>query len=158
MSGQTIPMIERRRIEAEILNHVFQTVLEASGRVWAIQTVKKAVESLAFEAGRLFALQADPAPSLDHFQTVLDMWRGTGALDINDVERSEDRLTFSVVRCEYVELYKDMGLDPDLIPILSCPRDFPFARGYSEKLHLERPETIALGFSACRFTYTWKSD
>ncbi len=149
-------MLDQRRIEAGMLAQVYATLCTSHGPEAALDAITRTLENAALDAGRAFAAKAPGEPNLDHFATVLDLWRGTGALDIQDVRLEGNELTFRVTRCGYAEAYKDMGLPDVLVRTLSCVRDDPFARGYSDRLTLERPETIAAGFPACGFKFIWK--
>lgn len=139
-----------------MLAEVYATLLESHGPETALAMVTRTLERAALEAGRAFAAKAEGGPCLKHFATVLDLWRGTGALDIEDVRLTGNELSFKVVRCSYAETYRDMGLPEILVHTLSCVRDAPFARGYFQHLRLERPETIAAGYPACGFRFIWE--
>ncbi|MBI4803642.1 MAG: L-2-amino-thiazoline-4-carboxylic acid hydrolase [Desulfovibrio sp.] len=151
-----IPLLEQRAIEASIFKALYQALKEKNGRKAALETVETAARSMAVQAGLSFAAKAPDGPSFEHFKTVLDMWRGSGALDIEDVRSGKDELTFTVTRCGYVEKYREMGLPEELAGLISCCRDEPFAQAYSNRIFMERPETIGSGADCCRFRFTWK--
>jgi len=155
MPETTIPLIERRRIEAETLTAVFNELVQTLSERAAVDAVARTVSAMAFAKGRAFAAQAPGKPSLDHFATIVDVWSGTGALQIENVSRVQNSLAFSVTRCAYAELYREMQLPTALIPVLSCHRDAPFARGYSPHLHFSRRQTIAEGAAFCDFLFEW---
>jgi hypothetical protein len=157
MGTSPLSQIERRRIEAELLAHVYATLLRVHDQATALALVAESVEAAAAAAGRAFAGTA-AAPGLAHFATVLDAWQASGALDLRNLSLSGDTLSFEVVRCDYATMYRDMGLPPELAAVLSCCRDAPFARGYSPCLSLDRPATIAEGAPSCRFRFTWRED
>lgn len=152
----SVTLLEQRAIEAEIFKALYGAMADGFGRDAALGTIEKAVRGLAGEAGRAFAFKAPEGPSFEHFKTVLGLWRGTGALDIEDVKASPDELSFTVTRCAYVETYRQLGLPPELAGLISCCRDEPFAKGYSGHIHMERPETIGAGGDCCRFRFTWR--
>lgn len=151
-------MLARRTAEAQALAAVYQTLLPRLGEGGALDAVRVALDALAADAGRAFAAQAPHGPGLEHFATILDLWRGSGVLDVEDVVLVGDTLTFRVTRCGYVQAYRSMGLPEVLVGELSCRRDAPFARGYHHGLRLERPETIAAGHDACGFRFTWSEE
>ena len=123
----------------------------------ALELVRASLDRAAYKAGKGFADQVAEA-NLHHFSTILDYWRGTGVLDIEDVDLSSNRLTFRITRCGYVEKYREMGLPEELVRTLSCCRDEPFARGYSPFLRMEREETIGGGYAACGFVFLWEEE
>lgn len=156
MTGQVIPLLARRRIEAGVLVRVYDALEERIGEEAALQVIGEAVEAAALDAGREFAAGAGGAPSLAHFATVLERWREGEALRIEEVRLTPETLEFRVTRCAYVELYASLGLSPRLAHALSCRRDAAFARGYFPGLAMERSPTLAEGAPACRFCFRWR--
>ncbi|WP_243439101.1 L-2-amino-thiazoline-4-carboxylic acid hydrolase [Fundidesulfovibrio soli] len=150
-----IPLLERRAVEAGIFLAMYRSLLARMDQAQALDAVRAAVESLAAQAGREFAALAPGGPSFGHFSTVLGLWQGSGALEIENVAQSERELRFTVTRCAYVERYKAMGLPEVLAGLLSCARDLPFARAYSPHIGMERPEILGNGGSCCRFRFIW---
>lgn len=151
--AQVIPLLARRRIEAEILSRVFAALSERVGEQPALDVIAEAVEAAAGAAGREFAASAPGPAGLEHFATVIDRWREGRALTVEDVRLSGSTLEFRVTRCAYAELYRSMGLPPALAGVLSCRRDAAFARGYDRRLRLDRPETLLDGAPACPFRF-----
>ena len=95
-----IPMIARRAVEAELLARVYRSAAVRLGQEQALALLDVAVDEAAFEAGRAFADRSPTGgPNLPHFALVLDMWKAGGALDITDVRRDGDSLSFRVMRC-----------------------------------------------------------
>lgn len=156
MAETSVSLLDRRRIEAETLFAVYNELLQTRSERSALDTIAHTVSAMAFAKGRAFAAQAPDKPSLEHFATIVDVWNGTGALQIEDVGRRPDSLAFTVKRCAYAELYREMELPQALIPVLSCQRDAPFARGYSPRLQFTRQQTIAEGEDFCDFLFEWK--
>jgi hypothetical protein len=148
-------MLEKRKIEAEILKEVYLVLKESHGEAVARQTVGDAVRRSAIEQGKAFAAAAPGGSSLKAFQEVMPLWTRGGALEIEVKEQTDTRFTFNVVRCRYAETYKAMGLG-EIGPLLSCQRDGSFCEGYDPKLKLERTQTIMQGASHCDFRYTYE--
>lgn len=155
--GRTPPvtLLEKRRIEAAVLADVYAVLLARFGRETALDILEETVARTAFAAGRAFAGTAPDGPGLDHFASVTALWQRGGALVIENERRAADAVSFDVTRCCYAESYREMGLPEELVTRVSCLRDGAFAAGYSPKLHLARPETIAAGAGRCPFTFTW---
>jgi hypothetical protein len=151
MSTPAVAQIERRKIEAELLERLRRVLADDLGQERALDLLRRAVLEASRDAGAAFAATAPQGPNLAHFATILERWREGNALDIEDVRLSGDSLAFRVTRCAYAESYKAMGLSPAMADIASCCRDFGFVEGYSQHLRLERPETIAQGASQCLF-------
>jgi hypothetical protein len=150
-----LSMLEKRRIEAEILKEVYETLKESHGEEVARRTVAESVRRSAIEQARQFAAAAPGGPSLKAFQDVMPLWTKGGALEIEIKEQTEETFTFNVVRCRYAETYKAMGLE-EIGHLLSCNRDGAFCEGYDPKLKLERTQTIMQGASHCDFHYRYE--
>src|SRR5260370_18223552 len=141
-----LSMLEKRRIEAEILKEVYDTLKDSHGEEIARKTIAESVRRSAIEQARQFAASAPGGPSLKAFQDVMPLWTKGGALEIEVKEQTDTTFTFNVVRCRYAETYKAMGLG-EIGHLLSCTRHGPFCQGYDPKLKLERTQTIMQGAS-----------
>lgn len=156
----SLPMIERRALEAELLLAIHRAASAVAGPEQARAILEAAIDESAAAAGRSFAASA-PAesggPSLAHFASVLDRWSQGGVLVIEDVRLTQSELTFRVTRCGYMERYAELGVPPELRTVFSCRRDQGFAEGYSPNLRMTRPETLGEGGDCCRFSFAWKA-
>jgi hypothetical protein len=65
---------------------------------------------------------------------------------------SERNLHFNVMRCEYAELYRKLGM-LELGYCLSCSRDDPFVKGLNSQIQLVRTQTIMQGAAYCDFRF-----
>ena len=152
---QGLSMIEKRRIEAEILKHVYDQLKESHGIEVARSTIGEAVRRSALEQASRFAAQSPKGTSLQGFIDMQPLWTAEGALTVEEVGRSENSYAFNVVRCRYSEMYMAMGLG-EIGDLLSCQRDGTFCEGYDPKLKLERTQTIMKGASHCDFRFTYE--
>ena len=150
-----LSMLEKRKIEAEILKEVYETLKASHGVEVARKTIAESVRRSAIEQARQFAAAAPGGPSLTAFRDVMPLWTKGGALEIEVKTASDTEFTFDVVRCRYAETYKAMGLG-EIGALLSCNRDGAFCEGYDPKLKLERSQTIMQGASRCDFKYTYQ--
>ncbi|WP_300155934.1 L-2-amino-thiazoline-4-carboxylic acid hydrolase [Solidesulfovibrio sp.] len=148
-------LLEQRRIEAAVLAQTYAVLAARLGREDALAVIEDVVRGAALAAGKAFAASAPHGPGLEHFAAVAGTWQAGGALVIENVRRDGNTFSFDVTRCRYAEAYREMGLPEELATRISCLRDGAFVAGYSEKLKLSRPETIASGASCCPFTFTW---
>jgi len=148
-------MLEKRKIEAEILKEVYETLKESHGADVAKKTISESVRRSAIEQARAFATSVPGGTSLKSFQDIQHLWTKGGSLEIEVKDQSDTTFTFNVVRCRYAETYKAMGLG-EIGHLLSCNRDGAFCEGYDPKLKLERTQTIMQGASHCDFKYTYK--
>jgi hypothetical protein len=147
-----LSMLEKRKIEAEILKEVYETLKQSHGEEVAKKTITESVRRSAIEQAHQFARAAPGGTSLQAFQDVMPLWTKGGALEIEVKEQTGDSFAFNVVRCRYAETYRAMGLG-EIGHLLSCNRDGAFCEGYDSKLKLERTQTIMQGASHCDFRY-----
>jgi hypothetical protein len=151
-----LSILEKRKIEAEILKEVYETLKASHGEAVARKTVEESVRRSAIEQARTFAASVPGGTSLKSFQDIQHLWTAGGSLEIEVKEQTSDTFSFNVVRCRYAETYKAMGLG-EIGALLSCNRDGAFCEGYDPKLKLERTQTIMQGASHCNFKYTYES-
>ena len=147
-----IPMLERRRIEAAILKHVYDTLKSSQGEEVARRTVANAVRSSSIEQAAEFAAKVGGQTSMQTFIDRQALWRLGGALETEVKEQTETSYVFNVTRCRYAEMYREMGLG-EIGHLLSCQRDATFCEGYDKRLRLTRTQTIMQGASHCDFDY-----
>lgn len=150
-----LSMLEKRRIEAEILKHVYDTLKASIGVEAAQKTIGEAVRRSAVEQAQRFAAQSPDGPSLEGFIAMQPLWTAEGALEVKEVGRTASTYDFNVVRCRYSEMYKAMGLG-EIGHLLSCQRDGTFCEGYDPRLKLERTQTIMQGASHCDFRFRYE--
>jgi L-2-amino-thiazoline-4-carboxylic acid hydrolase len=150
-----LSMLEKRKIEAEILKEVYETLKASHGEAVARQTIKESVRRSAIAQAQAFAAAAPGGTSLKAFQDVMPLWTTGGALEIEVKEQTDKTFAFNVTRCRYAETYKAMGLG-EIGHLLSCNRDGAFCEGYDPKLKLERTQTIMQGASHCNFRYRYE--
>ncbi len=150
-----LSMLEKRKIEAEILKEVYETLKQSHGEEVAKKTIAESVRRSAIEQARQFAGTAPGGTSLKAFQDVMPLWTKGGALEIDVREQSESSFAFNVTRCRYAETYRAMGLG-EIGHLLSCNRDGAFCEGYDPRLKLARSQTIMQGASHCDFRYTYE--
>jgi len=152
---QTMAMLEKRRIEAAILKHVYDTLKASHGTEAAKKAIAEAVRKSAIEQAGQLAAAAGGKTSLETFIARQEPWLRGDALTIEVVEKAEGRYRYNVTRCKYAEMYRDMGLG-EIGHLLSCQRDGTFCEGYDDRIKLKRTQTIMQGASHCDFDYTFE--
>ena len=152
---ETMAMLDKRRIEAEILKHVYDTLTASHGEEVAKATLAEAVRRSALEQAARMAAAVGGRTSMETFIERQSLWTKGGALEIEVRERSADVYAYDVTRCRYAEMYRAMGLG-HIGHLLSCNRDFVFSEGYDPNLKLERPQTIMGGGACCNFRYRYE--
>ena len=147
-----LPIIERRRIEAEIVGHLYRELVARMGEEEARDIIDGAIRKAAIAHGEACRADLGHMPDFKDFEAILPAWTAEDALTIEVKEASADRFSYDVTRCRYAETYKAMGL-ADLGALLSCNRDAAFCVGYNPKMELTRTETIMGGAKRCDFRY-----
>lgn len=153
--ARDLPIIERRRIEAEILKQVHEVLRERHGETEARAVIAAAVRKSSLAQAADLARRTDGGTSLQSFIDLQALWTAEDALEIEVRERDEKTFAFDVKRCRYAEMYKAMGLG-EIGHLLSCNRDGTFCEGYDPKLKLTRTQTIMQGASHCDFRYRYE--
>ena len=154
---QTLAMLEKRRIEAGILKHVYNTLKSSHGVEVAKRTIANSVRASAMEQAGQMAGAVGGKTSMQTFIDRQELWTRGGALETEVKEKSETRYRYNVTRCKYAEMYREMGLG-EIGHLLSCQRDGTFCEGYDTRLTLKRTQTIMQGASHCDFDYTYDKD
>lgn len=154
---QNLSMLAKRRIEAEILGHVYEVLKASHGKEAAMQAVGNAVRRSSIDQAQRFAAETGGPTSLQSFIDISSLWESEDALKIEVREKTDTAYVFDVVRCRYAEMYKEMGLG-EIGHLLSCQRDGTFCEGYDPKLKFARTQTIMQGASHCDFNYSYEAD
>ena len=154
-STNDLPMIERRRIEAAILKHVYETLKVSHGAEAAKATIADSVKRSSLEQGRQMAAEVGGKTSLQTFADIMPRWSKDDAITMDMKASTDTKLEFDITRCRYAEMYREMGLG-DIGHLLSCQRDGTFCEGYDTRLKLARTQTIMQGASHCDFKYTYE--
>ena len=147
-----LPMLERRRIQAEVVKPIWEALVAEAGHEVAGRVIGKAIREAAIEEGRQFALAEGGPGGMEGFLAMQHLWTAGGALETQVVEENGTDYVYKVTRCRYAEMYREMGLEA-IGDLLSCNRDGTFVQGYNPDITMERDNTIMQGHSRCTFRY-----
>ena len=150
------PMLEQRRIEANILKAIYAEMKRRLGEASAQDILGTAVINDSISQGQAYARVAEDT-SLLGFAATLPQWTANQALEIEVIEQTSKKLHFNVVRCRYSEMYREMGLE-HIGHLLSCNRDGTFCKGFNPDINFKRTQTIMEGKSHCDFRYDIDDD
>jgi hypothetical protein len=151
-----LTVLERRRIEAELLAPIARRLADALGPEEAQALLTAAIDELALAQGR--ALRQDfPEGGVPGVARLWERLAAGGALELEVLEKSAQVFRFRVARCRYAEAYRAAGLVA-LGGILSCGRDRPLLAGFAPGVELEARGNILQGDAACEFTYRERRD
>jgi L-2-amino-thiazoline-4-carboxylic acid hydrolase len=146
-----LTLLEQREVEARIVGPLVRAFAREVGQERALAIVREVIRELARQSGSDLA-RILGEQTLDAFAGSLDRWRENGALEIDVLEQSAERLSFNVTRCRYAEMYRSLGL-ADLGASLSCQRDYALAQGFNAEIELTRTQTIMEGAPFCDFRF-----
>jgi predicted ArsR family transcriptional regulator len=151
----TISHLQRRKIEGRVLIPFIQTLKEKLGENAMREVLDATIGKLAADDGAAWAeTYGQTTASL---RTVAQtLWAGGGAMDVQVLSESDDRLDFNVTRCRYAEFYRELGLS-DIGYGVHCNRDHAMVVGFNNELELSRRQTIMEGAACCDFRFRKKA-
>lgn len=149
--NDAIGVLTRREVEARILKPFVEALGERFGDEAVREVLAETVKRSAREIGEQMRGRTD-SDDLHAFASQWEPWFRGGALEIDELERTDETWHFNVTRCRYAELYRSLGL-AELGATLSCNRDAALIEGFSDGVTLERTQTMMEGSSHCDFRY-----
>lgn len=144
------PIFVQRRVEANILKHVYETLIDSHGEEVAKKTIADSVRTASIAQAK--EMSEGVETSMTSFIELMEMWTRGGALETTVLDANEKEFNFDVTRCRYSEMYKEMGLG-DIGHLLSCQRDGTFCEGYDSRIKMTRSQTIMQGAPTCTFRF-----
>ena len=157
MAKTNLPILEQRRIEANIIKPIYEEMVERLGKQQAAEILRAAITKDSIQQGQAYAREEGGDTTLHGFHALLPQWKANGALEVDMLAEEEQHVHYNVTRCQYAEMYKSMGL-AEIGHILSCGRDGTFCTGYNPKIKLERSQTIMQGADHCDFRFHWEEE
>ena len=151
-----MPMLEQRRIEANILKAVYEEMKDRLGAEKAQEILGAAVIRNSIAQAKAYAADQEDT-SLTGFRATMAQWQASGALEVEMLQETPAAVDFNVTRCRYSEMYREMGLG-EIGHLLSCNRDGTFCEGFNPDIKLTRTQTIMGGASHCDFRYRYAPD
>ncbi|MEB2486025.1 L-2-amino-thiazoline-4-carboxylic acid hydrolase [Burkholderia multivorans] len=149
-----IGILARRRIEAGVIAPIYEEMCARLGEEVAQSIIDAAIRKAAIAAGKSFAAKTPGGTSLRSFQQLQTLWTQDDALVISVEKATDEAFDYTVHRCRYAEMYREMGLGK-IGHLLSCNRDYSFPQGYDSNIELERTQTLMEGASCCDFKYRY---
>ncbi len=146
-----LTLLQQREIEASIVGPLVRAFAGEFGAEKTLELVRGVISELARQGGAGLA-RGLGEDTLTAFSLCLDRWKEGGALELEVLEQSPERLSFNVTRCRYAEMYRAMGLT-DLGSSLSCQRDFSLIEGFNPAITLTRTQTLMEGAPFCNFRF-----
>lgn len=157
MSKTDLPILEQRRIEANIIKPIYNEMVAELGTERANSILEAAIIKNTVDHGKAYADAQEDPTSLLGFHALLPQWMADGALEVELLRETDQNVDYNVTRCRYAEMYKEMGL-AHIGHLLSCGRDGTFCTGYDPEIHLDRSQTIMEGSDYCDFRYRYRQE
>jgi hypothetical protein len=151
-----ISNLVRREIQTPVAACLLRGFFEALGYEQAMQIAQGAIQEDGKRTGEMMAERHGGNSMADLLRMVREVWAEDGALELEVLEMSEQKLSFNVTRCRYAELYDRLGVK-ELGYYLSCNRDEPLTRGFNPRIRLLRTQTIMEGATFCDFRFVLES-
>ena len=156
MSEAELPTLVKRKIQAQVIGPIYAEMVAELGEEKASAILDSAIRKAAIAEGKHFAAKAPGGvTSMADFIKLYDLWTHDGALEIEVLKATDDAFDFDVIRCQYAESYKAMGLGK-IGHLMSCNRDGTFCEGYDPNIKLDRDHTIMAGAPRCTFRYRYE--
>ena len=150
-----VPLIEKARIQAEVLVPLVRTLQAELGEERANALVRKSIGALYRQFGEQW-WQAQGARGFgEKMATAFKNFAAGDALDYQVTKQTADAFELNVTGCRYARFYSEIGA-PDLGFLLVCDADMPFAEGFGGAVQLTRTQTIMQGAGHCDFRYRLK--
>lgn len=150
-----VPLLQQREIEMKVLGPLIRAFAEEYGEEKTYGIVRRTMQDIARNLGREKSLNC--GGGLESLKAnCISKWNTGGELEQEILEDSRETLRFNVTRCEFANLYKDLGYG-DIGALISCDRDPAFLEGFDPELELIRSHTIMGGDPLCDFCYRKKS-
>jgi hypothetical protein len=151
-----LPIIERVKIQAQVLIPLVRTLQAELGEERANAIVRTALSDLYREFGERWSRTLGSSRNLGaNLALAFDKFAAGDALDYDVVKQTPGAFEVNVTGCRYATFYKEMGA-PELGFLLTCSSDFPMTEGFGQDIQLTRTQTIMQGASHCDFRYALK--
>jgi len=150
--NQELGILARRKIEAEVIKPIYAILKREFGIERAQAIIGEAISQAAVDAARHFASLTPEGTSMQSFIALQPLWEKDDALEVEVLASDSTRYHYDVKRCQYAEMYQEMGL-AEIGHLLSCHRDSEFIAAYAPQIDLSRTTTIMSGHARCNFRY-----
>jgi hypothetical protein len=146
-----LPLLRRREIEAGVIAPLVAAFAAEVGADRAREIAAGVIRELARQGG-CAAAAALGGNGLRELKRAVEKWTEDDALELDVLRDDGEAFEFNVVRCQYAEMYRRLGL-ADLGPVLSCSRDAAMVEGFNPAIAFTRTQTLMEGAPHCDFRY-----
>jgi hypothetical protein len=145
-----ISNLKRREIQAPLLAGLLTGFISEIGYERAMKVASAAIQNDATAAGKRMAEKYGANSIHDLHRLVREVWAEDAALEFSVLEKTDQKLSFNVTRCQYAEMYNRLGVKVFGF-CLSCNRDESFIKGFNPRFKLIRTCTLMEGADRCDF-------
>jgi hypothetical protein len=150
-----IPLIERVKIQAQVLIPLVKALQTELGEERANAIVRKALGDLYRKYGEQWWQSKGSSDLGIVMASAFNTFAARDAMDYEVIKQTPDAFEVNVTGCRYAKFYKELGV-PELGFLLTCSSDFPWVEGLGADVQLTRTQTIMQGASHCDFRYALK--
>jgi len=151
-----IPLIERVKIQAQVLVPLVRTLQAELGEKRANAIIRQALGDLYRKYGEQWWGTQGVRNLGEKMASAFEMFAAGDALDYEVVKHAPEAFDVNVTACRYAKFYKEIGA-PELGFLLTCSADFSMTEGFGSDVQLTRTQTIMQGASHCDFRYVLKT-
>ena len=148
-----VPLLQQREIEMRVLGPVIRAFAAEFGKEKTYDLVRRTMQEISRGLGKEKSLGGGGLENLK--SKCISKWNDGGALEVSIREDSDTILAFDVTRCDFADLYRELGFG-DIGTLISCDRDAAFLDGFDPELELVRQKTLMEGEDLCDFCYRKK--
>ena len=153
MVDPRLSLLEKTRIQAQVLVPVLRALRSELGRERADAIVKQALRDWSKQ---LFAAVGDSVDGGPRRKWAA-MHTALGEITEPEVtvqmrRHDKEALEFDVTHCRFAEFFRALG-EPELGALLICETDFDIAAAGGGEVSLTRDQTIMQGSPSCTFRY-----
>ena len=151
-----ISMLDKVKIQAQVLVPVMQALREKLGRDEADALVKGALRDWSKNvfAGIAEGLEGSPRRKFAAMNTALaDVTEREVTFDMH--RRDKEALEFDIRSCRFAEFFRALG-EPELGALLICQTDVDIADAGGSEVSFSRTQTLMQGGSCCNFRYKFE--
>lgn len=142
-----LTLLERTKVQAEVLVPLIRAMEEEMGRESAHRLVRRTLGDQVRQSVR----SAIPmSGSRDSVEWLLRASQAGDAIELDRLDGEADEINVDVTRCQYSEFFEQLN-EPELGFLLVCSLDYDFADGAG--VTLERSQTIMEGSDHCDFRF-----
>ena len=148
-----VPLLQQREIEMKVLGPVIRAFAAEFEKEKTYDLVRRTMQEISRGLGKEKSLGGGGLENLK--SKCISKWNDGGALEVSIREDSDTILAFDVTRCDFADLYRELGFG-DIGTLISCDRDAAFLDGFDPELELVRQKTLMEGEDLCDFCYRKK--